>query len=538
MDNPQLSTDREDNRVPRAGRPTGPVRADTAQAEQLAEWLRTLTAGITLRQLARDFPFSKTAWGDLRRGHKLPDEQLIDSLVNSLIKEPRLREVRRAEGLRLLQTARQAALGQKLLPHSPEVDATAELALRLDDARRAQLRAQETVLETSRLVFLLMTMVSDLQRRIETLQRRVSDAESPASRVALVAQVTESEERRTGAEVRLARARLDRERAEEVRTAAEMRAAELRRDLHVPEQREPDSAQTPDAPDATGKAQPGPAQERPLFEYDRLLEDADDALAEHENDLRELSDRLALDSGNSSDREPIVRGETVGRADNPATRGDTPTGGSQQGPRGEHTGAAKDNAESPPSPVRWPPDVYKRRRRRGYAMISALVVLLAALVTALTYFTPDSQALPSFYSGDRPEEVGDDGFRWILPTGSDSAESSTKGESWDVTTTFLTGSGRGSRRGPGFIDAERLHGTLQYQSATCPGSVEWKITVNGSIAARGHLGRQRGEQALNELVPRTFTKFSLAARRTDTSTCSVSLRWTDPEVTSNSFGPE
>lgn len=500
--------------MPQAGRPAGPVRGNTPQERKFADWLRVLTRSRTLRQLAEDFPFSKTQWGDFRAGRKLPDEGLLNDLVNRLVSEPRLREMKREEGQRLLRAARQAAQGKIPLPPPPELTATAELALRLDEARRAQLRAQETVLETTRLVLMLMSMVADLQKHIETMQHRLSIAKLPAHRVALTAQVTESEDRKAGAEARLSRARQKRTEAEEIRTAAETLAEECRRELHMPDQQGTVPTSSPGTLDGADHAETRRAAPvRPLFEYDHALEDVDDVLDEQEARLGDLRQELALGLDSGVDEEKIVRGESLKAEDNSLISGD----------------------EAAELASRISDDDGKRRIRRGIAAMGACMLITVSAIACELYFNPDSLSRPAFYSGDRPEGSVDEGFyRWTLPRGTSTTATS---DDWDITTTFLAGTGERARGGGTVvIDAERVHGTIQYEADGCSGTVEWKITANDATLAEGLMSQQRHTQDANGSSSVTFTKFTLAARRTDAAECPVSLQLSDPMVSANSIG--
>ncbi|WEH18516.1 hypothetical protein [Streptomyces sp. VNUA24] len=438
----------------------------------------------------------------------------MNDLVNRLVSEHRLREMKREEGLRLLKAAQQAAQGKIPVLPSPERTATAEIALRLDEARRAQLRAQETVLETTRLVFMLMSMVADLQKRIATLQQRLSIAESPAHRVALTAQVAESEDRKAEAETRIHRARQKRAEAEEIRTAAETLAEVCRRELSMPRQQGSVPNVSPaGSAGADAAVLQGVAPVRPLFEYDHALENADEALDEQEARLGELRRKLAAFVDGGVNEGPLVRGEFVKAADNSLTSGDGMARPVQV--------TSDDDSEGG-----W---------SRGVAAVSALLLLVVSGVACDLYFNPDSMSRPAFYSGDRPEGSIDEGFyRWELPRGTKKTKTS---DEWDITTTFLAGTGRRARGGGTvIIHAERVQGTLHYQADGCAGTVEWKISANNANLTEGFVSQQRPKQGANGTSSMTFTKFTLAARRTDAKECPVSLQLSDPLVSANSIG--
>ncbi|MFD8380719.1 hypothetical protein ACFV2X_19575 [Streptomyces sp. NPDC059679] len=55
----------------RAGRPQGPSKGSAEEANALAGFLRELTAGMTVRELAERYRTSKTIWGEYRSGAKM-----------------------------------------------------------------------------------------------------------------------------------------------------------------------------------------------------------------------------------------------------------------------------------------------------------------------------------------------------------------------------------------------------------------------------------------------------------------------------------
>ena len=55
----------------KVGRPQGKPKGSTEQANALAEFLLTLTTGMTVRRLAGRYHVSKTLWGEYRSGQKI-----------------------------------------------------------------------------------------------------------------------------------------------------------------------------------------------------------------------------------------------------------------------------------------------------------------------------------------------------------------------------------------------------------------------------------------------------------------------------------
>lgn len=65
----------------KVGRPQGGPRGSTQQANALAEFLLTLTAGMTVRELAARYHVSKTLWSEYRSGLKIIPLELLTRLV-------------------------------------------------------------------------------------------------------------------------------------------------------------------------------------------------------------------------------------------------------------------------------------------------------------------------------------------------------------------------------------------------------------------------------------------------------------------------
>ncbi|MFD1536987.1 hypothetical protein [Nonomuraea guangzhouensis] len=65
----------------KVGRPQGAPRGSTQQANTLAEFLLTLTAGMTVRELAARYHVGKTLWSEYRSGLKIIPLELLTRLV-------------------------------------------------------------------------------------------------------------------------------------------------------------------------------------------------------------------------------------------------------------------------------------------------------------------------------------------------------------------------------------------------------------------------------------------------------------------------
>ncbi|MDQ1024704.1 outer membrane protein assembly factor BamB [Streptomyces umbrinus] len=301
----------------RSGQPPKPLDGDTPQANELAAWLRKLTYPLTVRQLEERFTFGRSQWSEFRRGRKLIPSYLLEELVNDLVREPRLRETTRAEGRRRLAAAEQAAMGKAQLPPPKDRGPALELHIRLDDARKGQLQAQETVMFMSQLIFRLLGLMAELNKQCRILEEQ-RDRATDKARTEVLAEIgqhlVELKQRNRQADERVARARRKREEAEQIRVAAQQLAEQYRRALEAFQQRTTDGE--PEPPDAEPESSPVV----PLYEYDVLLEHADDELAAHAQELSQLREQIGLDHPNDTDPDPgpkIVRGEIVDSADKP-----------------------------------------------------------------------------------------------------------------------------------------------------------------------------------------------------------------------------
>ncbi|MFJ3205799.1 hypothetical protein [Streptomyces sp. NPDC086989] len=55
----------------RPGRPPGPLKGRTAEANELAQFLRDLTAEYTVSQLEQRYTGSRSVWSEYRSGQKI-----------------------------------------------------------------------------------------------------------------------------------------------------------------------------------------------------------------------------------------------------------------------------------------------------------------------------------------------------------------------------------------------------------------------------------------------------------------------------------
>ncbi|NDU72247.1 hypothetical protein GWI34_06360 [Actinomadura sp. DSM 109109] len=282
------------------GRPPQ-LRAETEEAAALVEFLRKVTAGVTVREVAERVPrYKRTQWARFLNGSELIPRYLLEQLVEELVREPRLRKVRLEQGLKLLEAAERAAAGRLSAAEMrlPE----RELRRRLDEAQRGMIEAQRQLLDMTRLVSGLVVLTASLQRRCAELERRRPPA--PGT------EIVQYQRRLEVAERNLAEARDRRQEAEALRTAALQRAERYR---HALEQELGASVAASGAgTEAFGVLEPTPE------EYDALLEQSSARLEESGRAFEALRRRLDLDPADQefpgSDGRPVVRGQVQEKA--------------------------------------------------------------------------------------------------------------------------------------------------------------------------------------------------------------------------------
>ncbi|MFI9723299.1 hypothetical protein ACIHFE_27210 [Streptomyces sp. NPDC052396] len=66
----------------RCGRPLGGLKGKNRQANELAGFLRDLTAGVTTRELAQRYNTGRTIWSDYRSGIRLIPLPRLEQIVD------------------------------------------------------------------------------------------------------------------------------------------------------------------------------------------------------------------------------------------------------------------------------------------------------------------------------------------------------------------------------------------------------------------------------------------------------------------------
>ncbi|MFD7582853.1 hypothetical protein, partial [Kitasatospora sp. NPDC059817] len=140
------------------GRPQGRLKGETEQADALARFVREVTSGVTVRELARRYPAGKTSWSEYRSGEKDIPWHLLQRLVHDRVTDPRARTVLLERAARLHEQATLAARGLR----PPEAGRFAAQQA-LDLARQAQRQAEEGVAEADELIRVLVEVVAELR---------------------------------------------------------------------------------------------------------------------------------------------------------------------------------------------------------------------------------------------------------------------------------------------------------------------------------------------------------------------------------------
>ncbi|MEU6688121.1 hypothetical protein ABZ900_34625, partial [Streptomyces sp. NPDC046832] len=227
----------------RVGRPWGPIRAESNEAQALAAFLRAQidASGKTLAVLSGEIHISKSQISERISG-KVPDRDFVTTLIHATIPEPRLRERRLTEAVRLLQAARHPAAAAAPQPPADLTIELAELRTRqietLDRLTRSleqnnQLR--ETADKSAKLVMVLLTMINKLERRITDLtgerqHLRAAQADSETLH-ATQRQLARAQEQEQRAQQELTRAQEKQRQAEELAAAVQAKVDRLTDEL-------------------------------------------------------------------------------------------------------------------------------------------------------------------------------------------------------------------------------------------------------------------------------------------------------------------
>ncbi|MFB6842656.1 hypothetical protein [Streptomyces sp. NPDC056361] len=291
------------------------MKGRTEEANALAVWLRTVTKGIPVRILEKDFHYSKAMWTEYRSGSTLIREDLLDKVVDKLVAKD-MRESVRENGHRLLAAAREAAQRLDTQPQPSVVPAQhnrapvsaavalAELALRLDDARMLQAEAMRKLAESEKRCAQLQDMVSFLQRQsIQLTQERDRALEEARETRGLQQALEQSEKYRVRAEGQLLHARRAAHKAFDLRLAAEAKVTIAQSQFGT--ENTTSGYLMPQLP-ADGMELP------PMEQIAEVLQAAEELLAEQDLELDELRSDLGLEPASGDGVIPrVVEGEVI-----------------------------------------------------------------------------------------------------------------------------------------------------------------------------------------------------------------------------------
>lgn len=291
-----------------------PVAGDTPEANELAEWLRERVNGLPMRELQKLFAFGRTRWSEFLKGRKLIPLWLLDDVVTKLV-PPREQQLQRGIGHKLLHDAERAAEARRAAasPAAPPSDTPRDYEIRLDDARRGQIKAQETVQSLTHLIYSFISVIADLNQRCKNLeaerdqarlrleqqeadtatvnQQRAAEnrrrTDEDQQRLAEVEQrLAVAERRHAEFEERLVRARREQLEAEDLRIEAFGRAEENRRAFRQLTGQE--------APAGSAGQDPGTVPAPQPWEYDHFLETVDAQLDSHKDSMDAVREQIGV----------------------------------------------------------------------------------------------------------------------------------------------------------------------------------------------------------------------------------------------------
>ncbi|WRZ96359.1 hypothetical protein OHB54_46255 (plasmid) [Streptomyces sp. NBC_01007] len=301
---------------PSAGKKATPPTGATPEANELAEYLRELTKDFSTRALGERFEHGRNQWSEYRRGTKLIPLWLLENVVKKLVKGP-TQQAKLQQGRELLMVAEEA--GARLQANKRPQGGEAELLIRLDDARKGQIQAQQMLMGVNQLVSMLLVMISSLHERCVRLEHERDQALTETTSSTAVAeirnQLAETELRLAETERRLHRARHEREEAENLRVAAHRIGEEHRLALEEKHRQTTRSGTTTAMVDVAVEDLVPDEEEAPLWAYDSALEKVDAQLSAHQRVIDELRGQVGLSTVQEEQDPQVIRGIVV-RADN------------------------------------------------------------------------------------------------------------------------------------------------------------------------------------------------------------------------------
>ncbi|WP_328674135.1 hypothetical protein [Streptomyces sp. NBC_00328] len=226
----------------RGGRPWGPVRAESTEAEALAVFLRAQVdfSGKTLKVLEGEILHSKAKISE-HLGGRVPDLAFVTALIRATIPEPQLRNRRLTEARELLQAAAHPSPRRAPPPSATALELAevrtqqVEVYDRLTRSLEQQNELREAAGNSAKLVMVLLSMISSLKRTITDLtserdQLRAARA-TPDTLQQTQQQLARAREQDARARQELKFAQDKQRQAEELATQVQARADQLTDEL-------------------------------------------------------------------------------------------------------------------------------------------------------------------------------------------------------------------------------------------------------------------------------------------------------------------
>ncbi|GGW73062.1 DUF3710 domain-containing protein [Streptomyces xantholiticus] len=310
------------------GRPWGPIRAETAEAAELARFLRAQVdaSGKTLATLAGQVHVSKSQISERLAG-KVPDRQFVTALIRVTVPEPRLRVHRLQQAEKLLQAAADPSPRKRPAPMPVSALELAEVRAqqveiydRLTRSLEQQNQLREAAGNSAKLVMVLLTMINKLEQRISNLTDERNNLRSthvdPAALRRTQRQLARAQEQEQRAGLELQRAQEKQRQAEDLAARVQARVDELTDELDRLRANDGTTDTSGGTARCTDEAATEPASPAVM---DPVGDDIDLALArasvvndQDDQVLQSITDDLTQGSGTASEVVPD------NRADNPA----------------------------------------------------------------------------------------------------------------------------------------------------------------------------------------------------------------------------
>ncbi|MFD4635017.1 hypothetical protein ACFVYR_36450 [Streptomyces sp. NPDC058284] len=208
------------------GRAWAPLRAQTEQAAELAQFLRDLIDfhGVTLRQLQDTVMYGKSTISDNLSG-KVPPKAFVDAVVRAVVTEPRKRALDLDRAYRLWEAAHNPPTvppGKASVPQGGALAVIEKTSDRLAAMTDRTLELEQERLQAHQLTLLLLRLVSHLQEQLDELSAAPAGAQERIQALGEQLRVAKQE---------LERARQARQEAELLASRAQAQTTALQEEL-------------------------------------------------------------------------------------------------------------------------------------------------------------------------------------------------------------------------------------------------------------------------------------------------------------------